>query len=72
MKNDARHYEPHPIEKMHDKNPKHTICETLRQSYRDIERGALESAMLNIRIAVTMARAMDRRLKEYKCQKKSQ
>ena len=66
MINDASHHKPYPVEKMKNKNPKNTICETLRQAYQAVEDGDTGAAMLKIRVAVTMARAMNQKLKEYK------
>jgi len=44
---------------------RNTICETLRLVYKDINSGKLEKAKYKLRVAVTMAKAMDKKLKEY-------
>jgi len=42
--------------------PKHSICQLLRETYRMTDD---ENVKLNMRIAISMAKSMDRKLKEY-------
>ncbi len=60
-----RIFQPHPEEKMNKKAKRNTICETLRSAYKDIDEESVEQAKLKIRVAITMAKAMDRKLKMY-------
>ena len=60
-----RVFPPHPEEKMGFENPTNTICETLRLAYKSIGNNDTEDAKLKIRIAITMAKAMSKKLKEY-------
>jgi hypothetical protein len=56
---------PYPEEKMNKYAGINTICETLRSAYRAIDRSDMDEAKLNIRVAVTMAKAMSKKLTEY-------
>jgi len=56
---------PHPEEKMDFENPTNTICETLRLAYKSINNNDMEDAKLKIRIAITMAKSMSKKLTEY-------
>lgn len=47
---------------------RHTICEELRVAFANIEGGKLKAAKRNIRVAVTMAKAMSRKLEQYNSQ----
>jgi hypothetical protein len=57
--------EPCSIEMIKAVSSRYTICEELRTAYENIEWERLEKAKINIRVAVTMAKAMSRKLKEY-------
>ena len=63
--NPNRAFLPHPEEQMSKKGKRNTVCETLRKAYQNIEEGNPEKAKLKIRIAVTMAKAMDLKLRQY-------
>lgn len=63
--------QPHPVKKMFAQHPHNTICETLRQAYQKLEPGRrskqdIKDAQYLLRVAVTMARSMNRKLEEYK------
>jgi len=60
-----RVFPPHPEEKMGFENPTNTICETLRLAYKAIGNNDTEDAKLKIRIAITMAKAMSKKLEAY-------
>lgn len=47
---------------------RYTICEELRVAFKNIEQGKLKAAKKNVRIAVTMAKAMSRKLEQYNSQ----
>jgi hypothetical protein len=57
--------EPCSIETIRAVSSRYTICDELRRAYENIECKKLEKAKTNIRVAVTMAKAMSRKLKEY-------
>jgi len=56
-------HKPCRVELMNKKNPENTICETLRQAYHLIDNN---EARVKLRIATTMAKRMERKLREYK------
>lgn len=56
-------HEPCDILQMQKINNENTICETLRQAYHMTED---DNIRLKLRIAVTMAKRMDRKLRKYK------
>lgn len=65
----GRKFPPHKVEWMLSVvHPKDTICETLRQAFQALDKPApdIETAKLEIRVAVTMAKRMNKKLKEYK------
>ena len=55
--------EPYPEKSMEKTSPAYTVCEVLRQIYHEAEGN--DSIRLKCRIAVTMAKAMDTKLREY-------
>lgn len=60
---DFNRHEPYPIERMNFKSPDNTICELLRQTYHLTENDVIRS---NLRIAITMAKKMGDKLREYR------
>ncbi|MCK9463331.1 MAG: hypothetical protein M0R80_27235 [Proteobacteria bacterium] len=57
-----REYEPCDMKWLRHKNPLNTICNDLREIYY---RSKDESVKLLVRIAISKAKAMDKKLKEY-------
>lgn len=57
--------EPCSIEIIRRVASRYTICEELRMAYENIEYGKFEKAKINIRVAVTMAKAMSKKLEQY-------
>lgn len=68
--------EPQPEGRMRRKNPNLTICEELRQTWELLNKATvyinnltlkefIEEAMYKLRVATTMAKKMDGRLREY-------
>lgn len=55
--------DPYPEKSMEKTFPVYTVCEVLRQIYKEAEGN--ESIRLKCRIAVTMAKHMDAKLREY-------
>lgn len=55
--------EPYPEASMEKTFPTYTVCEVLRQIYKEAEGN--ESIRLKCRVAVTMAKHMDAKLREY-------
>lgn len=55
--------DPYPEKSMEKTFPLYTVCEVLRQIYHEAEGN--DSIRLKCRIAVTMAKAMDTKLREY-------
>jgi len=60
---DFTQFEPYPIEMMNFKGPDNTVCELLRQTYHLTENDEIRT---NIRIAMSMAKRMGDKLREYK------
>ena len=67
-----RKHEPYPIEKMDENFPLYTICENLRQTWQilnklniDEEDEKVKAIRFRIREAITMAKAMDKKLRKY-------
>lgn len=58
-------HEPCPIELMNYVSPYNTICEVIRTIYWEAERIGCEDIQLQCRIAITMAKAMNSKLKEH-------
>lgn len=60
--------EPCDMKIIRSVSSRYTICEELRVAFANIEEGKLGEAKRNIRIAVTMAKAMSRKLEQYSSQ----
>lgn len=58
-------YEPYPISGLRKESSRHTICDELRKAYEFVEQGKTEDALLSIRVAMRMGKAMGTRLKEH-------
>ena len=58
-------HEPWPEKRMYHKYAINTICEELRKAYKCVDRGDMEALKIHIRVAVTMAKKMNEKLKEY-------
>ena len=56
---------PAPIEMMSHVSPKFTICEVVRQIYHEAVRIGSEDIQLKARIALSMGKAMDTKLRTY-------
>lgn len=52
-------------EQMQKTADRNTICETLRLAYKDINDGKPDKAKFKLRVAVRMAKAMDKKLRFY-------
>lgn len=61
----VKKYEPYSVQGLYKEPGRNTICAELRKAYRNIEQGNLEDSKINIRIAITMAKAMGTKLKQY-------
>ena len=61
----TKDYQPYPVSDIYKEASRNTICHQLRMAYRTIEDGDLEASKLSIRIAITMAKAMAAKLKQY-------
>lgn len=62
---EGRH-SPYPEVLMYQVNRVGTICEELRGAYICVFTGNVAGALRHIRVAVTMAKKMDGKLREYK------
>jgi uncharacterized protein YehS (DUF1456 family) len=62
LKNFKKH-KPCPIEKMNAVGANNTICELLRQTYHLTDNDMIR---INLRIAITMAKKMGEKLREYR------
>ena len=58
-------HEPVPEKDMYHVSKQNTVCETLRDIYFEADRIGNEDIKLKARIATAMAKAMDRKLREY-------
>ena len=60
-------FPPYPKEDMQKQASRNTICDTLRKVYRELDKPNpnIEDAQYKIRIAVTMAKRMSKKLKSY-------
>jgi len=58
-------YVPYPISGLKKESSRHTICDELRNAYEFVEQGEKEKALLSIRVAMRMGKAMGTRLKEH-------
>lgn len=56
-------HEPCKLSLVYKKWPEYTICEVLRQIFRSTEN---DDIRIKARIAITMAKKMDRKLRKYK------
>jgi len=61
----TKEYTPYPVSGIHKEASYNTICHRLRRAYLAIERNDLETAKLDIRIAMSMGKAMAAKLKQY-------
>ena len=61
----TKEYKPYSLSGLRKEASYNTICHKLRMAYREIEDGDLEAGKLDIRIAMTMAKAMATKLKQY-------
>jgi hypothetical protein len=64
---DFNSFEPYPIERMNFQGPDNTICELLRQTYHLTENDTIKT---NLRVAITMAKKMGDKLREYRRESK--
>jgi hypothetical protein len=58
-------YEPYAIWGLKKESSRHTICDELRKAYEFVENGEKDEALLSIRVAMRMGKAMGTRLKEH-------
>ena len=68
MKVGIRKHEPYPEEKMDEKNAMNTICQVLREIYLKTDD---EEIKLKCRVAISMAKSMNKKLWEYGCKLKA-
>ena len=61
----TKKYNPCSVEEIEKETTKNTICDELRKAHRCIEINNFWHAKVSIRIAITMAKAMAAKLKDY-------
>ena len=59
-------HDPIPEDQMNRISPRHTICETIREAYHQLDPEKDADARLKLRIATSMAKSMTNKLTEYK------